>query len=158
VSAPSGAAAPSAAVPAADLSVTVTFFPNYAAASKSEEAVCLLTLSRMNRNQKASRTPRPYGQIWMIRRFISARLFPRSAGAKQKNHSGSGHYGIGGWHHGLPIATDFSCRKRQESGDKRLSSYVGTSAVTQHASEAMDCRHARSRSNEHWPRLPPELR
>jgi hypothetical protein len=31
----------------------------------------------------------------MIRRFTSARLFPQSAGAKQKNHSGSGHYGMG---------------------------------------------------------------
>jgi hypothetical protein len=30
----------------------------------------------------------------MIRRFTSARLFPQSAGAKQKNHSGSGHYGL----------------------------------------------------------------
>ena len=38
--------------------------------------------------------PRLCGQLWMIRRFTSARLFPQSAGAKQKNHSGSGHYGI----------------------------------------------------------------
>jgi hypothetical protein len=30
----------------------------------------------------------------MIRRFTSARIFPQSAGAKQKNHSGSGHYGV----------------------------------------------------------------
>jgi hypothetical protein len=37
--------------------------------------------------------PRLCGQIWMIRRFTSARLFLRSTGAKQKNHSGSGHYG-----------------------------------------------------------------
>src|SRR6478672_3021672 len=59
-------------------------------------AVCFLdvsSLSRTSRNQKGDATPWLCGQLWMIRRFTSARLFPRSAGAKQKNHSGSGHYG-----------------------------------------------------------------
>ena len=50
-------------------------------------------LSRTSRNQKGDAAPRLCGQLWMIRRFTSARLFPQSAGAKQKNHSGSGHYG-----------------------------------------------------------------
>jgi hypothetical protein len=52
------------------------------------------TLSRTSRNQKGDAAPRLCGQLWMIRRFTSARLFPQSAGAKQKNRSGSGHYGI----------------------------------------------------------------
>jgi TolB-like protein len=33
--------------------------------------------------------PRPYGQFWMIRRSTSAQIFPRTAGAEEKNPVGS---------------------------------------------------------------------
>ena len=77
-------------------------------------------LSRTSRNQKGDAAPRLCGQLWMIRRFTSARLFPQSAGAKQKNHSGSGHYGI------CRVAlrhfnrNGFFAESVKSSGDKRL--------------------------------------
>jgi hypothetical protein len=52
-----------------------------------------LDLSRTSR-ERGDAAPRLCGQLWMIRRFTSAQLFPQSAGPKQKNHSGSSHYGI----------------------------------------------------------------
>ena len=79
-----------------------------------------MVLSRTSRNQKGDAAPRLCGQLWMIRRFTSARLFPQSAGAKQKNHSGSGHYGecrVALRHFNR---NGFFGRKRQESGDKGL--------------------------------------
>jgi hypothetical protein len=71
--------------------------------------------------KRGDAAPQLCGQLWMIRRFTSARLFPRSAGAKQKNHSGSGHYGECRLALRHFNRNGFFCRKRQESGDKGLS-------------------------------------
>jgi hypothetical protein len=43
----------------------------------------------------------------MIRRFASARLFPQSAGAKQRTIQVQAIKASAGWHHGKSVATDF---------------------------------------------------
>jgi hypothetical protein len=54
---------------------------------------------------KGKATPRPCGQIWMIRRFTSAQLFPQSAGASKRTIQVQAITAHEGWH--LWIATDF---------------------------------------------------
>ncbi len=98
---------------------------------------------------KGDAAPRLYGQLWMIRRFTSARLLPQSAGAKQKNHSGSGHYGIRRVALWDFIRNGIFCRKRQESGDKRLR-FSPDAAV-----EKWPLRGSPATSRRrHWPTLP----
>ena len=60
-------------------------------------------------------------------------IFPPSAGAKQKNHSGSGHYG--GCNGGTKAnrSQRIFCRKCQESGDKRLIGLIHPLSAISHA-------------------------
>jgi Histidine phosphatase superfamily (branch 1) len=87
--------------------------------------VVCVNLSRTSRNQKGTMIPRLCGQIWMIRRFTSARFFPQSAGASKRTIRVQAIRPTQDGTTVCSIATVF-CRKHQESGDKGLMDDLAT--------------------------------
>ena len=93
---------------------------HYGKYQRSFPATFVRILSRMNRNQKGSTTPSAVRANLDDPPIHIRPIVPASAGAKDKNPVGSGHYGTLNIAPRLLNRNGFLCRKCQESGAKGL--------------------------------------